>query len=196
MILRKLGDLIAEKKDYLATLDSYDMGKPLREALADIGDAITACGHFADLAEAQDGHQNEDINNGSGGDFTTKIFYEPLGVIGAITPWNYPFLMGIWKIVPAIAAGCTIVLKPSELAPLSCLAFGDLVNAAGLPAGALNIVVSNLSPIFQKIPSFNHFLFLLYSPVLVQMRVLHLLNTTESIKWLSPDQCQLPARSC
>jgi len=145
VILRKLGDLIAEKKDYLATLDSYDMGKPLREALADIGDSITACNHFADLTEAQDSHQNEDINNGSNGDFTTKIFYEPLGVIGAITPWNYPFLMGIWKVIPAIAAGCTIVLKPSELAPLSCLAFGDLVNAAGLPPGALNII-SGLGP--------------------------------------------------
>jgi betaine-aldehyde dehydrogenase len=139
-ILRKIGEILVREKDYIAALDSYDMGKPLREAMADLGDAITACEHFANLAEQQDQHQNEVIENGTNGDFTTNILYEPLGVIGAITPWNYPFLMGIWKVIPAIAAGCAMVLKPSELAPLSCLYFGDIVNEAGLPKGALNIV--------------------------------------------------------
>ena len=88
-----------------------DQGKPIREALADMGDAIAACGHFADLAEKQDQHQNEVIENGTDGAFETTIVLEPIGVIGAITPWNYPFLMGIWKVIPAIAAGCCIVLK-------------------------------------------------------------------------------------
>jgi len=105
-----------------------------------MGDAIAACGHFADLAEAQDGHQDEVIDNGTNGDFISKIRLEPIGVIGAITPWNYPFLMGIWKVIPAIAAGCTIVLKPSELAPLSCILFGELCNEAGLPRGAINVI--------------------------------------------------------
>lgn len=144
-ILRNLQEVLIRRKDEVAVLDSYDMGKPLREALADLGDAITACEHFANLAEEQDKHQDEVIDNGTNGDFTSKIRLEPIGVVGAITPWNYPFLMGIWKVIPAIAAGCTIVLKPSELAPLSCLLFGELLNEAGLPAGVLN-VVSGLGP--------------------------------------------------
>lgn len=80
------------------------------------------------------------IENGTNGDFTTTINYEPIGVIGAITPWNYPFLMGVWKVIPAIAAGCCTVLKPSELAPLSCLLLAEMCHEAGLPAGALNVV--------------------------------------------------------
>eukprot|EP01038_Epipyxis_sp_PR26KG_P006105 gene6105-8415_t len=140
VVLRKLQEIIAARKDEIALLDSYDMGKPLREALADMGDAINACEHFANLAEEQDKKQNEVIENGTGGDFITTIILEPIGVVGAITPWNYPFLMGIWKVIPAIAAGCAIVLKPSELAPLSCLLLGELCADAGLPAGALNVV--------------------------------------------------------
>jgi betaine-aldehyde dehydrogenase len=71
------------------------LGKPLRESKADIADAVVMCNHFADLADAQDANQNETIDNGTGGDFTTTIIHEPVGVIAAITPWNYPFLMGI-----------------------------------------------------------------------------------------------------
>lgn len=108
IVLRKLGDIIESRKDELAKLDSLDQGKPLREAQADMGDAIAAAAYFAKLAEELDGKQYEDIDNGTNGDFTTKILYEPIGVVGAITPWNYPFLMGIWKVIPAIAAGCTI----------------------------------------------------------------------------------------
>jgi len=140
VILRKLGDIIAARKDELAMMDSLDHGKPLREALADMGDAIGACAHFADLAELQDKHQDEVIENGTNGDFQTTISLEPIGVVGAITPWNYPFLMGIWKVIPAIAAGCCTVLKPSELAPLSCLVLAEMCHEAGLPAGALNVV--------------------------------------------------------
>jgi betaine-aldehyde dehydrogenase len=80
-------------------LDSLDQGKPIREAEADINDVITSCEHFACLAEERDTKQNEIIENGSGGDFITRILLEPIGVIGAITPWNYPLLMGIWKVI-------------------------------------------------------------------------------------------------
>jgi len=139
IVLRKLSTIIASRKDELARLDSLDMGKPLREALADINDAIDACTHFATLAEEQDATQFEEINNNTT-DFKTNILHEPIGVIGAITPWNYPFLMGIWKVIPAIAAGCCTVLKPSELAPLSCLLLGEMCFEAGLPAGALNVI--------------------------------------------------------
>ena len=140
VVLRKLGELIEANKDNLARLDSLDEGKPLREAIADINDAVTSCNHFADLAEQRDAHQGEIIENGTGGDFETKILLEPIGVVGAITPWNYPLLMGVWKVIPALAAGCAIVLKPSELAPLSCLALGQLCLDAGIPAGALNVL--------------------------------------------------------
>jgi betaine-aldehyde dehydrogenase len=99
IILRKLGQIITLRKEELIRLDSLDEGKPIREAEADINDVITSCEHFACLAEERDSKQNEIIENGSGGDFVTKILLEPIGVIGAITPWNYPLLMGIWKVM-------------------------------------------------------------------------------------------------
>jgi betaine-aldehyde dehydrogenase len=99
IILRKLGQIITLRKEELIRLDSLDQGKPIREAEADINDVITSCEHFACLAEERDSKQNEIIENGSGGDFVTKILLEPIGVIGAITPWNYPLLMGIWKVM-------------------------------------------------------------------------------------------------
>mmetsp|Transcript_21587 Transcript_21587/g.43546 ORF Transcript_21587/g.43546 Transcript_21587/m.43546 type:complete len:502 (+) Transcript_21587:76-1581(+) len=145
VILRKLGEIFTERLEELAKLDCIDQGKPMREARADMGDAIAACAHFAKLAEERDAHQNEEIDNGTDGAFKTTILLEPIGVIGAITPWNYPLLMALWKVIPAIAAGCTMVLKPSELAPLSCLLLGEICMEAGLPAGALN-VVSGLGP--------------------------------------------------
>jgi betaine-aldehyde dehydrogenase len=140
VILRRLGAIFTERKDEIARLDVLDHGKPKREAHADLNDAISACAHFAMLAEKQDRDQDEVIDNGTNGDFTTKIRLEPIGVVAAITPWNYPFLMAIWKVIPAIAAGCTIVLKPSELAPLSCILLAQLCADAGLPAGALNVL--------------------------------------------------------
>ena len=156
VVLRRLGVLVTARKDELARLDSLDQGKPLRESEADLNDTITACEHFAMLAETHDTHV-ETIDNGTGGDFTTIVVHEPIGVVAGkntfpllqiyylqssilliittlylithmfryvtlgITPWNYPLLMGVWKVLPALAAGCTVVLKPSELAPLSCL---------------------------------------------------------------------------
>lgn len=73
-------------------------------------------------------------------DFTTQLLYEPKGVIACITPWNYPLLMAMQKVSAAWAAGCAVVLKPSELAPATCLLLGEIAQEAGIPAGALNIV--------------------------------------------------------
>lgn len=98
-ILRNLGKIILLRKDELARLDSLDEGKPLRESEADVNDVISSCEHFACLAEERDAKQNEVIENGTEGDFVTKILLEPIGVIGAITPWNYPLLMGIGKVL-------------------------------------------------------------------------------------------------
>jgi betaine-aldehyde dehydrogenase len=138
-ILRKFATIMESRKTEIAMLDVIDEGKPYREAVADVGDAISCANHLADLAEKQDTHQDEILDVGST-DFVCKLRFEPIGVVAAITPWNYPFLMAIWKVIPAIAAGCCVVLKPSELAPLSCLLLGEMLHEAGLPAGALNVL--------------------------------------------------------
>ena len=138
-ILRSLGDIIESRKEELAKLDSLDQGKPLREAMADMGDAIDACRHFADLTDDMGRKDGVLVNNGTE-EFTTRIFHEPIGVVAMITPWNYPLLMAMWKVVAGIASGSAMVLKPSELAPLSCLILGQMCVDAGLPAGALNVI--------------------------------------------------------
>ena len=139
VILRKLASIFEERKREIAMTDVIDEGKPYREAEADIDDAIGLANHFADLAEKQDEQQDEILDVGTT-DFQCKVRYEPIGVVAAITPWNYPLLMALWKVIPCIAAGCCTVLKPSELAPLSCLLLAQLCKDAGLPAGALNVL--------------------------------------------------------
>jgi len=138
-ILRKMGDEIVRRTDELARMEVRDNGKPLPEAVWDIEDTA-GCFHFyADLAEKLDAAPEQttalpmDV-------FTSKAVKEPIGVAGAIIPWNFPMLMAAWKIAPALAAGCTMVLKPSELTPITALEYGAIAELAGLPAGVLNIV--------------------------------------------------------
>ncbi|MEH6360542.1 MAG: aldehyde dehydrogenase family protein, partial [Amylibacter sp.] len=138
-VLRKMGDEIVARTDVLARLEVRDNGKPLPEAVWDIEDTA-ACFHFyADLAVKMDNDGSSDIALPEPR-FTSKVVREPIGVAGAIIPWNFPMLMAAWKIAPALAAGCSMVLKPSELTPLTALEFGDIAIAAGLPDGVLNIV--------------------------------------------------------
>ncbi|WP_193369690.1 aldehyde dehydrogenase family protein [Pelagibius marinus] len=138
-ILRKMGDEIAARSNELAHLEVRDNGKPLPEAVWDIEDTA-GCFHFyADLAERLDNDAEEDIPLPME-TFTVKAVREPVGVAGAIIPWNFPMLMAAWKVAPALAAGCTMVLKPSELTPLTALEYGSIAEKAGLPAGVLNIV--------------------------------------------------------
>lgn len=139
VILRKMGDEIVARTDALARLEVRDNGKPLPEAVWDIEDTA-GCFHFyADLAEKLDTDGEKPVAL-SMDEFTSKAVKEPIGVAGAIIPWNFPMLMAAWKIAPALAAGCTMVLKPSELTPLTALEYGDIADAAGLPAGVLNII--------------------------------------------------------
>ena len=139
VILRKMGDEIVARTDALARMEVQDNGKPLPEAVWDIEDTA-GCFHFyADLAEGLDVSSEKPIVL-SMDEFTSKAIKEPIGVAGAIIPWNFPMLMAAWKIAPALATGCTMVLKPSELTPITALEFGDVAQKAGLPAGALNIV--------------------------------------------------------
>jgi betaine-aldehyde dehydrogenase len=138
-IVRAIGRLIAERKDELAALEVQDNGKPLPEALWDIGDAAYCFEYYADMAEAAEAAGPTPIPLGDAR-FTSKVVHEPLGVVGAIVPWNYPLLMAAWKVAPALAAGCTMVLKPSELTPMTAVELARITEAAGLPKGVFNLV--------------------------------------------------------
>jgi betaine-aldehyde dehydrogenase len=137
--LRAIADKIAEKREFLARLEVVDNGKPLPEALWDIDDVAGCFNYYAGLAEELD-HDPEETIPLIEPRFSARVVREPLGVVGAITPWNYPLLMVAWKVAPALAAGCTMVLKPSELTPLTALELGVIAGEVGLPAGVLNIV--------------------------------------------------------
>ncbi|WP_426128220.1 aldehyde dehydrogenase family protein [Pararhizobium sp. PWRC1-1] len=137
--LRAIAAKVTEKRDFLARLEVADNGKPLPEALWDIDDVAGCFNYYATLAEELDHHPEETIPL-SEPRFSSRVVREPLGVVGAITPWNYPLLMVSWKVAPALAAGCTMVLKPSELTPLTALELGVIAEEVDLPAGVLNIV--------------------------------------------------------
>jgi betaine-aldehyde dehydrogenase len=138
-ILRRIADGVTARQDELARIEVRDNGKPLPEALWDIGDVAGCFSYYAGLAETLDEQPEENVPLADDR-FSAKVVREPIGVAGAIVPWNYPLLMAAWKVAPALAAGCTMVLKPSELTPLTALELGAIVADAGLPAGVLNIV--------------------------------------------------------
>ncbi|XP_071731655.1 aminoaldehyde dehydrogenase 2, peroxisomal-like [Rutidosis leptorrhynchoides] len=137
--LRAIAAKITEKKDLFAKLEAIDCGKPLDEAAWDIDDVAGCFEYNADLAEALDAKQNSPIDLPMD-TFKCHVIREPIGVVGLITPWNYPLLMATWKVAPALAAGCAAILKPSELASMTCLELGEVCREVGLPAGILNIL--------------------------------------------------------
>jgi betaine-aldehyde dehydrogenase len=137
--LRAIGQRIAERREDLARMEVLDNGKPLPEALWDIDDAAGCFDFYAGLAEELDAWQNAPVALPDAR-FTSRVRHEPCGVAGLIIPWNYPLLMAAWKVAPALAAGATCVLKPSELTPLTALELGAIAIEVGLPPGVLNIV--------------------------------------------------------
>lgn len=137
--LRAIAAKITEKKNELAKLEAIDCGKPLDEAAWDMDDVAGCFEYYADLAEALDKKQKAPLALPMD-TFKCHIVKEPIGVVGLITPWNYPLLMAAWKVAPALAAGCTAILKPSELASVTCLELGEVSKEVGLPPGVLNIV--------------------------------------------------------
>jgi len=137
--LRRIAALIRERSEELARLEVLDNGKPLPEARWDIGDAAGCFEYYAGLAEELDSNNETQIAI-SDDRFRTKVVKEAVGVVGGIIPWNYPLLMAAWKVAPALAAGCTIVLKPAENTSLTALELGAIAQAAELPAGVLNII--------------------------------------------------------
>ena len=135
VILNKIADRMEENLELLAVAETWENGKPVRETLnADIPLAIDHFRYFAGAIRAQEGGISE-LNN----DTVAYHFHEPLGVVGQIIPWNFPILMAVWKLAPALAAGNCIVLKPAEQTPASIHVWLDLVKDL-LPAGVLNIV--------------------------------------------------------
>jgi betaine-aldehyde dehydrogenase len=138
-VLRQIAEGIRGRADEIARLEVRDNGKPLPEAEWDVGDAAFCFDYYADMAERFEAAGDTIVDVGDDR-FDARIRREPLGVVGAITPWNYPLLMAVWKVAPALAAGCTIILKPSELCSLSCVELARIIDATDLPKGVFNLV--------------------------------------------------------
>jgi len=138
-ILLKFADLVERDAEMLAQLETLNQGKSIHISRAvDIGGAPAFMRYIAGLTTKITG-ETIDVSI-AGGRFTASTRREAVGVVGAIAPWNFPMLIGLWKIMPALAAGCTVVLKPSELTPLTTLRLAELATEAGLPPGVFNVV--------------------------------------------------------
>lgn len=136
-ILLKWGDLIDRHFEELTWLDTLDMGVPISLALGRRQRVIGLIRYYAGMATALHG---ETIENSMPGEFTSFTLKEPVGVVGAIIPWNGPLIASVWKMAPSIATGCAMVMKPSEEAPLTTLRLAELLQEAGLPDGVMNVV--------------------------------------------------------
>ena len=135
-VLWRLGDLILANADEIARLETLDNGKPITESRHVDIDMVARCFHyFSGWASKITG----DTTSVNANTFTYTL-REPVGVVGAIIPWNFPMIMVGWKAAPAMAAGNTIVIKPAELTPLSAIRIGELALEAGIPAGVMNIL--------------------------------------------------------
>lgn len=136
-VILKLADLVDKHFDELSLIDTLDMGAPISRTRASRRRLLGLLRYYAGMATALHG---ETVDNSMPGDYVTYTLKEPVGVVGAITPWNGPLVSWIWKIGPVLATGCTAVLKPAEESPLSALRMGELLLEAGLPDGVVNIV--------------------------------------------------------
>ncbi|MCX5009870.1 aldehyde dehydrogenase family protein [Streptomyces sp. NBC_00555] len=136
-LLLRVADLLARDKDALARAESLDTGKRLVESAYDIDDIVNCFRYFGRLAATETGRV---IDTGTAS-VDSRVVHEPVGVCALITPWNYPLLQTAWKVAPALAAGNTFVLKPSELTPHTAIHLMRLLAEAGLPGGAANLVL-------------------------------------------------------
>ncbi len=135
-LLLRLAGLMEERLDELALLESVDVGKPIGDALrVDVPNAAACLRWYAEAVDKLYGEVAP-----TGRDALALVEREPLGVIGAVVPWNYPLIITAWKLAPALATGNSVVLKPAEQSPLSALALAELAAEAGLPDGVLNVV--------------------------------------------------------
>ena len=136
-LLLKLADLVEKNFEELSQLDTLDMGAPISRTRGNKLRVLGMLRYYAGQATALHG---ETIENSLPGDIFSYTLKEPVGVVGAIIPWNGPLGASVWKIGPAIATGCTVILKPAEEAPLTSLRLAELAMEAGIPPGVVNVV--------------------------------------------------------
>jgi phenylacetaldehyde dehydrogenase len=138
-LIWKLADLIEEHLEEFAQIESLDNGKPL--AVARVADVPLAVDLFRYMSGWTTKIEGQTLSTSQlGSDYFAYTLREPVGVVGQIIPWNFPLLMAAWKLGPALATGCTVILKPAEQTPLSALLLGELIAEAGFPPGVVNIV--------------------------------------------------------
>src|SRR5258707_4224497 len=135
-VLLRLADLVRANSEELAILESIDSGKTIKDCLHEIGNEVpTFLQWYAELIDKTFGKVAPTAEA-----TVALIVKEPIGVVGLVLPWNFPLLMAAWKLAPALAAGCSAILKPAEQTPLTALRLGELAMEAGLPAGVVNVI--------------------------------------------------------
>jgi acyl-CoA reductase-like NAD-dependent aldehyde dehydrogenase len=141
LLIHRLADVIEQHADELAEIESLDNGKPVKLAkIVDVAQTVAHLRYFAGWPTKIEGSV---VPTGHGDAMFCYVLKEPVGVCGLIVPWNFPLLIAMWELAPALAAGCTVVLKPAEQTPLSALRLGELALEAGIPAGVLNVVTGD-----------------------------------------------------
>lgn len=150
-LLLRVADLVEGVAEELAELETLDTGKTLSESRDDMADVSAVFRYFAALIATQTGSVNP-VPAAA----LSLTLHEPLGVVAMLTPWNYPLPQAAWKIAPALAAGCTFVIKPSELTPLTTLRFAELLAEAGVPAGVANVVLGSGAEVGAELASHPH----------------------------------------
>ncbi|WP_443050560.1 aldehyde dehydrogenase family protein [Streptomyces sp. H27-D2] len=147
-LLRRVADLLQRDREEIGLIESHDTGKTLEEGRIDVDDVTNAFRYFADLVINEGGGRVVDAGSP---DVHSIVVHEPVGVCALITPWNYPLLQASWKVAPAIAAGNTFVIKPSEVTPLTTVHLIKLLVEAGLPAGVANLVTGAGDPVGARL---------------------------------------------
>lgn len=151
-LVRALGDAIEEHSEELAQLETLDTGKTTEESRWDMADIAGIFRYYADIAE---GAMADETLQSPIEDSTSVLLREPVGVCGQISPWNYPLLQASWKMAPALVAGCAIIVKPSEITPLTTIRITELAEAVGFPAGVFNLVLGAGNPVGAELAE-NH----------------------------------------
>ncbi|HYQ68965.1 aldehyde dehydrogenase family protein [Actinophytocola sp.] len=149
-LLTRVADLLVHDRSDLARWETVDTGKTLAESEIDVDDVVSVFRYYAGLAVRD---HTRAVDAGPG--VVSRVVYEPVGVCVLITPWNYPLLQASWKIAPALAAGNTVVVKPSEVTPLTTVRLVELIERAGVPAGVVNLVLGagpEVGPVLTSAP--------------------------------------------
>ncbi|WP_110928528.1 aldehyde dehydrogenase family protein [Bacillus massiliglaciei] len=145
-VMNQLADLMDLEKEALAKIETENTGKPIKEARIDVEDSIACLRYYAHFIEEETPWQKE-MEDGT----VSRVIREPVGVCGLIVPWNFPLLLGMWKLAPALAAGNTIVFKPSEWTPLSFIKLAGLIHQSGMPKGVFNLILGAGDPVGKTI---------------------------------------------